>query len=304
MEDITQQALSSLALEQAEQDRVRDWALVLSAMRIPYQVQHGEQGQWALLVDFRDKDRALQEILAYEQENQEQAADLETELQGRIEPSIWILLLVLAFYRLTQMQSGLIWDTEIPWQELGRLEVLAVEGGQWWRPVTALTLHTDLAHVLGNVCIGGLFIIQLCRSLGSGLGWLLVLVSGVLGNLTNVLWQDSTHISLGGSTAVFGALGLLAGLRSLQDQSRDPRRELLPLAAGLGLLALLGMGADPEIDIWAHIFGFLWGVLLGLGLGQATARGWLPKPGWDAPLGLSAVCIVLLSWWRALQGYL
>ncbi|MFO8032257.1 MAG: rhomboid family intramembrane serine protease [Desulfohalobiaceae bacterium] len=305
MEDITQEALSSLGLEQVEQDRIHEWVLVLSAMRIPFYLRQGEAGHWVLGVDFRDKDKALEEILAYEQENQEHVTTKQgSQVQGRIEPSIWILLLVLAFYRLTQTQSGIIWETEIPWQELGRLEVLAVEKGQWWRLVTALTLHADLSHVLGNICIGGIFIVQLCISVGSGLGWFLVLLTGILGNLSNVLIQDYTHVSLGGSTAVFGALGLLAGLRTLQGETQDPKQELLPLAAGLGLLAFLGLERSQDIDIWAHIFGFVWGVFLGLLLGRTKVRKILPEPAWDVPLGLAAVFIVLFSWWQALQGYL
>ncbi|MFP4392259.1 MAG: rhomboid family intramembrane serine protease [Desulfohalobiaceae bacterium] len=305
MEDVTREARSRLGMEQVGQERIRDWILVLSALRIPFTIRQEGTGHWALLVDFKDKEKALEQILAYEQENQEQTASFQaTGAQGRLEPSIWILLSILLFYRLTQVQSGIIWETEIPWQELGRLEVLAVQKGQWWRLVTALTLHADLPHVLGNICIGGIFIIQLCRSVGSGLGWFLVLLSGILGNLSNFFVQDSTHVSLGGSTAVFGAVGLLAGLRSLQGADQDLRRELLPLAAGLGLLALLGLGSNQNIDVWAHIMGFFWGGTLGLVLGQSMSKGGWPRPAWDAPLGLAALFIVFFSWWQALQGYL
>ncbi len=305
MENITREVAYRLRLEPPPKDRVLEWALVLTAMQIPFRLEQEKSGGWGLWVEFRYKGQALEEICSYELENYEQpgSEDYQEHWQGRVEPSIWILLLVMGFYRLTQMQVVIWGESSINWQELGRIDVSAVYQGEWWRLATALTLHADLAHLLGNVCVGGLFIIQLCRSLGSGLAWFLVLLSGVLGNLFNVLVQDYSHISLGGSTAVFGALGILTGMRSLQKSEERTMRQFLPLAAGLGLLALLGTGG-PRTDVGAHVFGFFSGFFLGLGLGRAWEANKLPGPAWDKPLGLVALSAIVFAWWQALQGYL
>jgi len=86
-----------------------------------------------------------------------------------------------------------------------------------------------------------------------------------LGNFANALFYETRHVSIGASTAVFGALGILAGYQFL-TKIKHPRQRIkawLPLAGGLALLAILGSGA--ESDIMAHLFGFLSGILLGLG---------------------------------------
>jgi drug/metabolite transporter (DMT)-like permease len=48
-------------------------------------------------------------------------------------------------------------------------------------------------------------------------GWLLILLTGVFGNLVNASLQLPGHIAIGASTAVFGAIGLIALYRSLAD---------------------------------------------------------------------------------------
>ena len=41
-----------------------------------------------------------------------------------------------------------------------------------WRAVTALTLHSDLAHLAGNAFFGGVFGVLLAQILGGGLAWI------------------------------------------------------------------------------------------------------------------------------------
>jgi membrane associated rhomboid family serine protease len=169
--------------------------------------------------------------------------------------------------------------------------------GELWRTVTALTLHVDLAHLFANVAACALFVTAVGRALGPGLGGLVVLLSGAFGNLLNALAYGSHHTSVGASTAIFGAVGTLAGLQAIRRRVRGFRgsRVLAPIAAGLALLAMLGTG--ERADLWAHLFGFLAGGLLGLPLGalrRAPARPlqWL--------LVAVTVAIVASSWWIAL----
>ena len=42
--------------------------------------------------------------------------------------------------------------------------------GAWWRAVTALTLHADVWHVVGNAVASLVFVSAIGRWLGSGLG--------------------------------------------------------------------------------------------------------------------------------------
>jgi membrane associated rhomboid family serine protease len=96
-------------------------------------------------------------------------------------------------------------------------------------------------------------------------------------------------VSIGASTAVFGALGILSMLQV-------PRRSAwLTLGAGVALLGLLGTSA--RADLLAHLFGFAAGVVEGLALRSLTPpRRSLLQPA----LGLLAAVPVVLAWWRAL----
>ena len=107
-------------------------------------------------------------------------------------------------------------------------------------------------------------------------------------------------MSVGASTAVFGAVGLLSGLavaRRRQQQSPE-RRSWLPIGAGLAILAMLGT-AGARVDLWAHLFGLLTGVALGIPVGFA-----LPRPAGSLVqwiLGSVALAAVLGCWALALH---
>jgi rhomboid protease GluP len=172
--------------------------------------------------------------------------------------------------------------------------------GEPWRAVTALTLHADPAHLVANVTAGALLATAVCRTVGGGLGAVLIVASGVGGNALNALLQGPQHVSIGASTAVLGAVGLLSGLafvRTRRAVRRRRGRAWLPLAAGLALLGMLG--SDPRTDLGAHLCGFLVGVVLGAITGSAMAS--VPGRGVQRALALATAVVVAASWWLALR---
>ena len=141
--------------------------------------------------------------------------------------------------------------------------------------------------------------VRLCRLLGSGRAWFLVLCTGALGNLLNALVQSPDHRSIGASTAVFGAVGLLATINMLHFRSILRHRWPLPLAAALGLLALLG-ASGHNTDIGAHLFGFISGIGLGLMadfITQGFKRPWRKT---NKGLAFLSAIFPLTAWWLAL----
>ena len=100
----------------------------------------------------------------------------------------------------------------VDWYAAGEGQAGLTVGGQWWRAVTALGLHADLGHIASNLVAGSLFGFFLAEILGSGLAWLMILLAGAAGNAINALVQPASHTSIGASTAIFGAVGLLAVL--------------------------------------------------------------------------------------------
>lgn len=142
-----------------------------------------------------------------------------------------------------------------------------VDGLELYRPFTALFLHGDFEHLLGNVVFGVIFFLLVCNSFGPLRGWVLVMLSGFLGNTLNaVIHHPDVFRSLGASTAVFGALGLLVGTGlDVAWRERSYRRGLqafVPLLAGLMLFSIHGIGG-PGTDVMAHLLGLFFGVALG-----------------------------------------
>lgn len=136
--------------------------------------------------------------------------------------------------------------------------------GEAYRTVTALMLHSGPIHLMGNMVGIALFGTAVCSVTRPGIGWLMILLTGALGNLVNAALQMPGHRSVGASTAVFGAIGLLSAFQFWSKYRRPGHRlkAWLPLAAGLALLGFLGT-AGEHTDIMAHLFGLLAGLLIG-----------------------------------------
>ncbi len=179
---------------------------------------------------------------------------------------------LIAFFSLQQRSGGLVTD-------LGRMDAVeVVSGGQWWRCITALTLHGDLVHLVSNLVSGLGFAFFAARFFGAPTAWALILVSGIAGNaLTAWVYAPDPHFSIGASTAVFGALGLITGIGLRHAFARSgPRlgfpQWTVPAVGGLTLLGLLGTGS-VEVDVAAHISGFFAGTALGVAGSLARRRG-------------------------------
>ncbi|NVN97708.1 MAG: rhomboid family intramembrane serine protease, partial [Geobacteraceae bacterium] len=190
---------------------IRKWALVLNARYIVCRVEHDETG-WQLLVSSDQLPRATDELQAFEAENRNWppiAPPYRSARESRLS-TLSLLLLLATFHNITRLTIPIFGYPAPDWMEIGSAKVHLIHYGEWWRLITALTLHADSVHLLSNLTIGGFFVYFLCRELGSGLAWTLLFFAGTLGNWANSLVQLPTHSSVGSSTAVFGAVGILA----------------------------------------------------------------------------------------------
>jgi membrane associated rhomboid family serine protease len=281
--------------------QTRLWALTLEARDIPCRVEAVGDG-WQILVPAEAFTQAREELQLFEDKNPNWPPPLPPVAPDadNLLITLSVLLLIAIFHNLTRLDPGLFNLSTADWFSRGNADAGAIMAGQWWRTVTALTLHADGLHLLGNLTIGGGFIVLLCRTLGSGLGWSLLLASGTLGNLLNAWVQSPRHHSVGASTTVFGAVGLLAAINLFSNRQKLRRRWYLPLAAALALLALLGSEGE-NTDLGAHLFGFAAGI--GLGLATSFLRSDKARPGAKLNALLSLACLGLVSgaWWAALH---
>jgi membrane associated rhomboid family serine protease len=285
--------------------KVRDWALVLQSSELWHLIRYTRHG-WVLLV--RDEDYAIAagSIDRYEAENRDWPPRPARERPRHPASSIPALAFaaLALFFVVTGPASG-----QSFWFQRGTSVADLVLRSEPWRAVTALTLHADSAHVLGNVISGGIFASAVQRRLGPGGGALAIVASGAAGNFANALWHHGMghgHASIGASTAVFGAIGLLAATQLILDRSaHEPghRRGWIQVIAPLvGGLALLGaLGASPRADLGAHLFGFFAGAAIGGASGfalrgrAASRRWWL-----QVVLGAIAAAVILGAWQIAL----
>jgi membrane associated rhomboid family serine protease len=162
-------------------------------------------------------------------------------------------------------------------------------------------------HLLGNLVFGALFAALACEMLGTGLGLAAILSSGALANLANAWVQAPEFRSVGASTAVFGALGLLGGHRwQRRKLVRGLRRaSWIPLLASAFLLAYLGSGGTrtdgaERVDVLGHALGFVAGGALGALHGR-FAHAWRPDARAQVAFGAASFALIVGCWWLALR---
>jgi membrane associated rhomboid family serine protease len=267
--------------------------LVLDAARIPSQLA-ARDDLWVLAVTDADYTRAEAEIDAYLKENAESPADHSDEIPRY--PGAVLAVIVYSLVLLYVMFLGWRSTFGLDWLEAGAVQAGRVTSGQWWRCVTGLTLHLDTGHLIANLLFGTIFGLLAGRILGGGVGWLIVVLAGSLGNAVNALIQPPAHTSLGASTAVFSALGIIiahAICRGWTDRD-SPMRRWSPLIGGLLLLVLTGTEGE-RTDVVSHLTGFLSGLFLGW-LGCKLPHRWLSNPNIQFAAGFATILLLVTVW--------
>lgn len=272
-----------------------DRSLVLAAAQIPHQVLH-EPGGSVIVVPAAYSAQAHEEITLYNEANPPVIPKPPRTIRYQnATPGIIAYLVVVCGVAWLAGESALGEN----WYRAGRIDGELVRAGEWWRTITALTLHSGLSHLAGNIVFGALFGLFAGRVLGSGVAWVSIVLAGAMGNLLNTLLLTTEHRSIGASTAVFAALGIVAGYvwrAKLFSQERWVFRNG-PIVGGLALLMYTGTG-DENTDIGAHLFGFLCG--FGAGVLLTLAKDRILDTRWQLVGGFGAILIIVAAWCIAL----
>jgi membrane associated rhomboid family serine protease len=273
-----------------------EFGLVLDAKGLAYALAESD-GEWVLMVAPTTADAAGDELARYAAERRPQRPIPASRVPYRgsaLGAAAYAFVLILVAYCAGIELFG------VDWFVAGALKSEAGAAGEWWRAVTALTLHVDQEHLLGNLLFGVGIGMLAGRMFGPGLAWLSILLSGAAANIIDMLVSPSWHRAVGASTAVFAALGLLAGFGWGQRLDLRDRRlyRWAPLFGGVSLLALLGAG-NEHVDVLGHVLGFAVGTALGWGF----ARAGLPRRRSKALqilTGAIAVLVLCAAWVLAL----
>ena len=245
--------------------------LVVLALGWPYWLMPVAQG-FSLLVEPTAGESVREQLARYDRESigwppRPREEEAPRHDAGGFTLLLWALVLLASFWA-----QG-FWPG---WTEYGALDAAAVwQRGEFWRPFTALFLHADAGHLVANVLTGLGVFAAVISTMGRRRGWAAIAGAAVGGNLmAAAVNYAGTYRSIGASTAVFAALGLLTGRairRALNAEHPHRWRGMfVPLAAGVTVLGLYGAGG-VEIDVLAHTTGFLAGAALGFALGEATS---------------------------------
>jgi membrane associated rhomboid family serine protease len=179
-------------------------------------------------------------------------------------------------------ENPLVGPSSATLQRLGGLETsLVTTRGQGWRLMSCVWLHAGVIHILVNM-VALIFIgLQLEREFGAFRIGLLYLISGLGGSLLSALFLTN-EIAVGASGALFGLLG--ASLSEILTNWTIYKRKCGALCTLIILVAVnLALGLLPHVDNFAHIGGFLSGLLLGFVLLMKPQYGWMSRK--ELPLG-------------------
>ena len=290
-----------VAFTPSSEGRALPWLAALSSARIPYQVAQREDS-WEVRVPLEYSRRAEIELGEYERVNRGWPPVIVHRPPPAMSDAALLCSLAVAAGILLVYRFTGPYDLSFPMFREGVAHSGKLLSGEWWRALTALCLHADFPHALGNAVCCGVFGVAACSQLGVGVGWCAILAGGVSGNLAAALLTGPGRISLGASTATFAALGLLAALqfvrnyRRVGDFRRIVNRSWIPLGGAAGLLALLGV--SPGADLAGHLLGFLAGLAMGVAL-TPFERHRLPTL-IQAAAGTCAVAAVAGGWFLAL----
>ena len=277
--------------------RFRELLLVLNACGIPHQTIQ-MSGREYIYVPALLENVALNELGAFVKESitpAPQAPPLPVYPHAFVAALALLPVILWHGWRMGWWHAPLLLPAPELWNGAGVLDVVRVRVfSEWYRTVTALTLHANLTHLCGNVAFGSIFLTLFARLTGIGRALWLTLLGGALGNALTVLLRPRPVLSLGFSTALFTCIGAISGYMACQQQGR--RKAMLPVAAAAALLAMLGTEGE-NTDYAAHLAG------LGCGLALGAYEAWRVRgnhPGLGQWLSAAAtVLLVVSAWWWA-----
>ena len=187
-----------------------------------------------------------------------------------------------------------------------RLELLAIAGssaatpsavnigvanGEWYRLVTAMFVHENIAHIGLNMLSLWWIGVPVEARLGRLRYFLTYMVCGVGASAVSFAFMGRYDASLGASGAIFGLLGVLAVMA--YREKLDMRPILVVIAINLAFSFSV-----PGIDWHDHLGGLGCGLLLGAAFSfaprAAQRTAWYRNPQNLVPLG-AGLCVLAIT---------
>jgi len=167
------------------------------------------------------------------------------------------------------IQLACLNDTANPPDRVCPLETVCGFGGfhgsdpnQWFRFIVPIFLHAGFIHILLNMFAQLSLSAQIEREMGSGGFFITYFAAGIFGNVLGGNFALVGAPSIGASGAIFGTLAVTwVDLFAHWRYHYKPVRKLVFMT--IELLIGIGIGFIPFVDNFAHLGGFLMGLLVG-----------------------------------------
>lgn len=140
-----------------------------------------------------------------------------------------------------------------------------IKNGSPLRLIASIFLHIGLIHFIMNMWALNILGKQVERFYGHIKMLTIFMYSGIVGNLLSVVLMDNSTISAGASGAIFGLMGALLyfALSQRTYMGEALKNEILPVI----IINLLIGFMVPQINMYAHIGGFVGGIIIAIFLG-------------------------------------
>ena len=213
-------------------------------------------------------------------------------------------MLVYAGVMAMAVYSGVQWNVafvEQPPEILakGSLSPELVAGGQVWRLVSSMFLHSGLTHLALNMI--SLYFLGYFAELTFGRGrfFALYTLSGLSGGIAYLYFGDFHGSAVGASGAIFGLVGGILGYavrrKTFSWQNPVIRQLLILLALNLFIGASI-----PNISITAHVGGLLGGAAFGWMAAPAVYSEKKIRAATPIAIMLGAEALLLAAWFLVL----
>lgn len=234
--------------------------LILTSQKISVRTERQGRGIDIWVEPDRQKE-ALDHVAAYFRENRLRPLpqpDTGLKLSAFHSPAAFVIMVLMMNLHFLFHITGTLREQVLA---LGDSSLFIAQG-ETFRAVTALFLHADFRHLLGNLAGILVFAGPFINLTGYGTGPLLLLAAGTSGNLINARFHGNALLSVGASTGVMAAAGFLAAFQVTRPDRARGWRNVFPIFAAATLMAMFSQGENT--DVWAHVFGFAAGLAIGL----------------------------------------
>ena len=283
----------TLCVSEGTYRQIRDDSLVLLSQGIEHRLLRSEEGPFQIFIVPEFEAAARQQLDLYHRENPPKEENPPIPLSFSLQP-LWVLLAPVIF-------TLIDFSDKLNLHGPGVSDAAKVLKGEWWRSLTAQTLHGDMRHLASNLLCGYIVMNMITFRIPFLRLAPFIAAAAAIANLCVSATVQTDFRSLGFSTFVFAAIGCLAVIefRLMPRESHGMLRRFAPLCGAASLAVFLGLGENA--DILGHAYGFVAGLFCGFIPKKKSLRWGTPLSSAD-DLGLLMYYGLYLAAWKLALG--